>query len=529
MRINFRFPAVAITLLGLGLAQTSDESIRQIAIIGAGAAGSSAAHFLQQFATQAGVHVNITLFEKTDRIGGRTRTINPFDDPAQRVEQGASIFVQSNNILYNAMTEFELSPRGEDADADPVVGIWDGDRFAFTIDQSAPSWWNTLKIVWQYGVTAPQRVQQLTAATITKFLRIYEPPFFPFPSLTQRAQELELVEATGVTGEQYLDANNVGAHYSHDLIQASTRVNYASNLANLHGLDTMVSLAAEGAIAVEGGNWQIFHEMAQRSGALIALDTAVVGIEKTSGGPSGRAQYTVQATPGSSPGDPTPYPTTFDNIIMANPYQFSGISAGEGVLETPIEQITYVQLHVTIFTSPSRVSPLFFDLPESEKVPGMVLTTLAHGDTPTSGADGSGKAGFFSLNILGKATNPQTQEKEYVYKIFSPEAVTPQFLSRLFGTTVPSDFTGAGSPITWYTPHLFSSYPKATPRVTFQDPIVGSGVYYTSGMESFISTMETNALMGKNVARLIVDEMQGITTVKSRDGLAWEDKQSILG
>jgi prenylcysteine oxidase/farnesylcysteine lyase len=28
-------------------------------------------------------------------------------------------------------------------------------------------------------------------------------------------------------------------------------------------------------------------------------------------------------------------------------------------------------------------------------------------------------------------------------------------------------------------------------------------------MESFISTMETNALMGKNVARLIVDRMLG--------------------
>jgi prenylcysteine oxidase/farnesylcysteine lyase len=289
-------------------------------------------------------------------------------------------------------------------------------------------------------------------------------------------------------------------------------------------------LAAEGAIAVEGGNWQIFHEMAQRSGVLIALDTAVVGIEKTSGGTSGRTQYTVQTTPGSTPGDPTTHPTTFDNIIMANPYQFSGISVGDGVLETPIEQITYVQLHVTIFTSPSRFSPLFFDLPESEKVPGMVLTTLAHDDTPTSGADGAGKAGFFSLSILGKATNPQTQQKEYVYKIFSPEVVTPEFLSRLLGSTVPSDFTGADSPITWYTPHVFNSYPKATPRVTFQDPIVGSGVYYTSGMESFISTMETNALMGKNVARLIVDEMmQGIATVKSRDGLAWEDKQAILG
>ena len=46
--------------------------------------------------------------------------------------------------------------------------------------------------------------------------------------------------------------------------------------------------------------------------------------------------------------------------------------------------------------------------------------------------------------------------------------------------------------------------------MTFQDPVVGPGLYYTSGMEGFISTMETNALMGKNVAKLIVDDILGV-------------------
>lgn len=32
------------------------------------------------------------------------------------------------------------------------------------------------------------------------------------------------------------------------------------------------------------------------------------------------------------------------------------------------------------------------------------------------------------------------------------------------------------------------------------------GFYYTGGIESFISTMETSALMGMNVAQLIVDD-----------------------
>ncbi len=164
---------------------------------------------MHQFATQGGVNVNITLLEKTTHIGGRTLTINPFNDPAQRVEQGASIFVQANQIVYNAMNDFGLSPRAADPTANPVMGIWDGDCFVFTLDQSAPSWWNTLKVTLKYGLTAPQRTQTLTAATISNFLRIYNAPYFPFQSLTQRAQEMGLTAVTGVTGEQFLDANNV--------------------------------------------------------------------------------------------------------------------------------------------------------------------------------------------------------------------------------------------------------------------------------------------------------------------------------
>lgn len=65
------------------------------------------------------------------------------------------------------------------------------------------------------------------------------------------------------------------------------------------------------------------------------------------------------------------------------------------------------------------------------------------------------------------------------------------------------------------------------PRVTFQDPIVGPRLFYTSGMDSFISTMETNALMGKNVARLLVDDI--LTAKESSNEFAGEEKQKIIG
>jgi prenylcysteine oxidase / farnesylcysteine lyase len=72
--------------------------------------------------------------------------------------------------------------------------------------------------------------------------------------------------------------------------------------------------------------------------------------------------------------------------------------------------------------------------------------------------------------------------------------------------------------ISWFHPHVWHSYPYEYPRVTFEDIELARGLYYTGGIESFISTMETSALMGKNVAQLIVDDFaEMVGGVKSAD------------
>ena len=70
--------------------------------------------------------------------------------------------------------------------------------------------------------------------------------------------------------------------------------------------------------------------------------------------------------------------------------------------------------------------------------------------------------------------------------------------------------TSASDAISWHYPYVWNSYPYELPRVTFEDPELARGFYYTSGIESFISTMETSALMGKNVAQLIVDDFSEV-------------------
>ena len=274
-------------------------------------------------------------------------------------------------------------------------------------------------------------------------------------------------------------------------------------------------MAPSGSKQVVDGNWQIFDRMIEASGARLRLNTTLTSIDVVS--TEKAAKYELKAKSTSYVGEDVGEPRQFDHVVLATPYQYSGIQFGDGVLQHSIDKIPYVELHVTLFTSPFTLHPDFFKLPPGSKTPTMVLTTLAEDET--TGDAGAGKAGFFSISSHRKVTNPKTGMPEFLYKIFSDEEITPGFLSKLLGAQVPDTFTGQPDglpemvePVSWIHRHPFYSYPKAYPRVTFQDPILADGLYYTSGMESFISCMETNALMGANVARLIVDDFLGKQT-----------------
>ncbi|KAK7931948.1 Farnesylcysteine lyase [Apiospora marii] len=530
-------------------ADAGAKPVKQVAVIGAGAAGASTAYHLHRYAEEAGIAINITIFEKSSRVGGRTLTVNAHDDPHSPVELGASIFVKVNHILWNATDDFNLSRINPGLDEDGLLGIWDGDSFVYTQDSESWGWWSLAKLFWKYG-TAPYHVNNLVQQTVGAFLRLYEKPYFPFRSLTTRAFELDLVKVTGVTGAQFLAANKLDGPFAHDIVQAASRVNYMSNLAYIHGLGAMVSMAPEGAKSVVGGNWRIFASMIESSKAYLNLNTTVTLIarENAKDGDDGVSRFIIKTSNASSAeaGKVVRQPVHFDDVVIATPWQFSDIEEEGDVIQQPIEPVPYATLHVTLFSSPFRFSPQYFNLDPAAPVPNSVLTTLAYDDDAKPGSGGAGKAGFFSATQVKKVTNPKTLGEEYIYKIFSPEAVTSDFLSSLLGVKVPETFVrtpkttydgeDAGfetiDPISWYHPAVFHPYPQKLPRVTFQDPILSRGLYYTSGMESFISTMETCALMGKNVARLVADDYLGVSNAEGENasaGLNHDDEQVVLG
>ena len=180
--------------------------------------------------------------------------------------------------------------------------------------------------------------------------------------------------------------------------------------------------------------------------------------------------------------------------------QYSGIEFPIGSPEHRVDKIPYVDLHVTLFTSKHLLSPAAFGLKPSQLVPQAVLTTLPKDgkDTPPD---------FQSISLLREVINPHTYQTEYLYKVFTMREPDSTFLGRILGLgSLDTDAEISSRDISWIYRKLWQSYPYEFPRVTFEEIKLDDHFWYTSGIESFISTMETSSLMGMNVARIMTDE-----------------------
>ncbi|KAK9374308.1 Prenylcysteine lyase-domain-containing protein [Lipomyces chichibuensis] len=459
-------------------ADSSETTKEKIAIIGAGAGGSSCAYYLQRYSNHS---YDITVFEKNCYIGGRSTTINVHDDPRWPVEVGASVFVKVNFNLVAAAREFELKVqsygsrkvRGKDGLAiEDLFGIWDGRKFVF-MQCSESSWQSAIKLLYQYG-TSPVRAHLLYKKTSTSFLALYSQDYFPFANLTEISRSRNLTNITSETTFDYCTGHGLSAGYVNDIIQAATIVNYAQSVKQIHALGGFVCLAVDEALEIEGGNWQIFEKMLQKSGATVRLGTEVSGID-TSTKSSGKWNINIADSDKVE---------EFDQVIIAAPYYQTGI----GGVPLQIKDAQYMTLYVTLFTSTKRLSSTYFGLKPGVPVPAMIFTTLPDDEQAGSHV----RPWFNAISIIHYIPD----RKEYVYKIFSPSRITPEFLRLIFDK---------GAEFSWVYEKIWDAYPRLDPISNFSDwKVDNGGIWYLNGIEQFISTMETSSLAGANVAALIV-------------------------
>ncbi|KAG9301487.1 hypothetical protein G9A89_008339 [Geosiphon pyriformis] len=223
---------------------------KKVAIIGAGAGGTSAAYWISEAFGNSSIQVESTIFEKSNYVGGRSTTVTlKRDEKEYIIEVGASIFIDANLHLFNSAKRFGLEFTkfgGEFPGA--RVGIWDGEQLVF--EESSYSYWDMVKILWKYG-WAPLKVRNMVKATITKFMKIYQFED-PFTCIESAVDQLDLRTEHEKSAEYYfIEMKSLYPLYLQHFVEPATRVNYASNLNQIHAMGGFISLAPQGAKSIK--------------------------------------------------------------------------------------------------------------------------------------------------------------------------------------------------------------------------------------------------------------------------------------
>ncbi|KAG6866235.1 hypothetical protein C0991_006822 [Blastosporella zonata] len=362
----------------------SFNTVPRIAIVGAGAGGSSAAFWISKVKERFNVSVEVDVYDKESYIGGRSITVYPYDNTSlPPLELGASIFVAANKNLWRASDEFNLSRRLFDEGG--RTSIWDGEEILFTFGDSC------------------------VKAAVEKYVTIYSPDAPKWDNIADLSFALGYSDMVKDTAASFFLKSGVSRRFAFDLIEGATRVNYGQNLDNIHGLGGTLSLATDDARGIEGGNFQIFEQFLKRSGATVHLNTHVNKIAAASPPSSG---WDVQTTLGTK---------QYQAVILAAPFHSTGISIPSSLADSIPEQ-PYVHLHVTLLTTTSPTpDPAYFGQSTASALAEMTLTTYE------SVRNGTKEPEFNSLSYHGLV-----REGEWAVKIFSKEKISDELLNKLF-------------------------------------------------------------------------------------------------
>ncbi|KAJ3208616.1 hypothetical protein HDU67_006629 [Dinochytrium kinnereticum] len=282
----------------------------RVAIVGAGAAGSSAAYFLRDMEV-GGARSEVTVFEGEERVGGRVKRV---EIEGVGVEIGASIFGALWRWGYLSTTRSR------------ALALDAGERFGLNYEKAAKG--------------------ELGFETVEGLLR-----------------ELGIWEEVGVSAEEFFGKRGVGELYLREFVEAATRVNYGQNL-DLNALAALVCLVAAfvPAESIEGGNERIFSEMLRVSEAKVLLGTPVVKIRRVLG-EDGEVMYGVLDGKGIE--------RFFDVVVLGVPGNKALESIDFSEVPKP-KPTPFVHLHVTLVVG--TLNPTYFGLTPTDVLPSTILT-----------------------------------------------------------------------------------------------------------------------------------------------------------
>ncbi|GLT25085.1 hypothetical protein SLA2020_002380 [Shorea laevis] len=438
-----------------------------VCIVGSGIAGSSVAHFLRRYSTQAlSDGIQIRIFERSGVVGGRMATVSVAGDT---FEAGASILHSKNyhavNFTQLLGLKMKRPPKSEDSMS---IGIWDGNKFVFRtlqVNSKSPlvqkivSFANSIYLFIRYG-SSLLKMERFVESAVDRFLKYYEdfdarPVFETVEEMLKWAGLFNLTTRT--LQDELIDAK-LSVSLIDELVTVITRINYGQSV-SISGLAGAVSLAGSGGglWAVEGGNWQMAAGLINHSDVLLHLNEEIKSISYQ------EKFYELNSTMGNS--------YLCEVTVVATPLEEVNIHFMP-LVSVPDRKLQHT--HVTFVRG--LLNPVYFGLQAVTDIPQLV-GTMEDPNLP-----------FSSISIL-----KQYNEKDITYKLFSRKPMTDALLDNIFSMRKDTIRIDWGAYPFYRAPEVFAPF-----------ILDGQHLYYVNTFENAASTMETSAVAAENVARLIL-------------------------
>ncbi|KAI0225992.1 hypothetical protein L0F63_005716 [Massospora cicadina] len=458
--------------------------VKNVAIIGAGAGGTSAAYFLNQYAktNPYGPQIKIQVFEKSGRVGGRAMP-RFFGSDHGKYELGASALVAENfNLMVsscslrfglqpfhpNASRDFgiELEPNRQ---GDSSLGLYNGKEFVALLDSS---WSNKVAFYYRYG-WGQLRANRFANFIKTKFLKLYDESVPPYESIEEMLQRVDLLQYVTQTSKDVLiNEWSAGPVYTDELFQALSRNIYASNH-SLHALAGAISLIpAQGSYTALKGNDQFFIKYLERSAATLHLNSTVTKITRVPGDLAWN-RYKLEVAG-------VELDETFDAVILATPFHQSNITVRN--LEVTFKEVPYRDVYVAVVED-ALLDPAFFNLEEGATLPSSIY-------------------GFNSSYPFTFISNDPEARRVGIESVVP---LTIELLASMFTTPlVPSQLTFKH----WKAyPVMDVKAPPQRGKGLFPPITLGPAFYYVNAAEPAISCMEVAIMSARNIVRLLLKDL----------------------
>ncbi|PPQ83366.1 hypothetical protein CVT24_001895 [Panaeolus cyanescens] len=436
----------------------------KIAVVGAGAGGSSSAFWLSKAMQQSTFKttINIDIYERFSYVGGRSLVINlpdikpyPYRTPT---ELGAHLFGEQELHLMRASKEFALPLHNATRSLHKFY-IWNGgnlitiplsllDKLRFSLLKGSHCSLKTSVSEWAKDVLTRIVSKDDSAVQDNS------------TNLTHR-----LTTLLSFSLSDYLDQAGVPKSFANSLLKACDRVNTTDNLQAM-----FASAFSRQQHRIIGGTSRIFEEFVTRSGASLFLNTEVTNIEHA----VDTHLWKINTSKGAK---------AYDAVILAAPLYQSNISIPERFYRQ-IPPVLHRKIHVTVIaTRSSSISRQFLGFPSGAE-------DIRYLISPSEGRPGQPA---FSIMSYEREVSPGV----WIVKVISHSAISAEWLLGAFNDNV-----------NWVHRHIWD-VPVIAPTTGSHFLKLDEGFYFLNAFESVISSMEGQVDAARNLVDALLHDTFG--------------------